>query len=160
MKIPVFNFPWTCWKCGKEIVVTYPTTEDVYKTEFRGYLAPTYSNTRKENLIGNLCPFCKAYQGNYFVWDDGIMGNAYELEEHLIGFFNKVFYCINCGKEIELDNEEDFFTKSHIYEDHLEIEELSSSDKEEERKQRIDVLDSSVVCQHCLEIERSKRSNI
>ena len=40
MKVPVFSFPWKCYKCAEEMKVTYPTTEYVYKTEFRGNLAP------------------------------------------------------------------------------------------------------------------------
>jgi len=151
MKIPIFSFPCNCWKCNKKMKVTYPTTEDVYKTELRGNLAPTYSNTRHEHLIGNLCPFCKAYQGNFFVMNNGFMGNAYELETYLVGFFSKELRCINCGKEIHSNNEEDLFTKVQIYESNLAVEELSSSETKEEHKQRSKCYGSYVLCKRCLE---------
>jgi hypothetical protein len=156
MKVPVFSFPWKCYKCAEEMRVTYPTTEDVYKTEFRGNLAPTFSNTRQENVIGNLCPNCKAYQGNYFVMDNGLMENAYQLEAYLVGFFEKKIKCLVCGKEIEHVNKENLFTKLQIYQDYIDLERLSPAEKEKACRVKIMASDSFSLCKDCYEIESTK----
>ena len=157
LRIPILSFPWTCWKCKKEMKVIYPTSEDVYETEFRGNLAPTYSKTQRKQVIGNLCPHCGGYQGNYFVWDDGLIEHAYELENYLVGFFEVKTACLVCGKDLEDNCWGDFFSKLNAYEDYHEVQNLNSSDKKKEIELRTERADSSWLCHSCHETESAKR---
>jgi hypothetical protein len=110
VKVPILNFPWNCWKCRKEMKVTYPISQAVYESQYRGNLAPTYSKTQQANVIGNLCPYCGAYQGNLFVWDECIIGNAYDLEDYVVGFLEIKVNCRVCGKKLEDVNGGDIFS--------------------------------------------------
>ena len=110
MRIPILSFPWTCYTCNKKMNVTYPTTKDVYRSEFRGNIAPTFSKTLQEDLIGNLCPACGAYQGNNYVLNSVFIEHNHELEKYLIGFIHIAFKCLICGKKVKEDPNEDLIS--------------------------------------------------
>ena len=107
MKIPIFSFPWSCYKCKNEMTVTYPFTEEVYDSKFRGNLAKTHCYTLQSDVIGNICPSCGAYQGNYFVWDECLIENAYDLKQFITGFMEVEVNCVICGKELIKENIDD-----------------------------------------------------
>ena len=107
LKRPILYIPWTCWKCHRKMKVTYPTTEDVYRTDFKGNLAPIYNKTEKENKFGNLCPNCRAYQGNFYV-QSILFENPYDMifiNTHSVGSFNIKINCMLCGNELHKDQE-------------------------------------------------------
>jgi hypothetical protein len=106
MKIPILRFHWNCYYCKKKMSLTFPTTLDVFQTEFKGNLAPTYSRTLEEDVIGNLCPNCGKYQGNTIVQNKIIIEYANELEKYIIGYFNLEMKCTNCGNEIQTNTDD------------------------------------------------------
>jgi hypothetical protein len=93
--------------------VTYPTSKDVYITEYKGNLEPTYSKTMQKNVVGNLCPDCGAYQGNYFVWDNGLVDHSYDLGNYVVGDFEIGVKCLVCGKGLEEFASDDHLSKLH-----------------------------------------------
>jgi hypothetical protein len=118
MQIPVFQFSWTCWKCNEEMTVTYPTDINVFNSEFRGNLARTYSKTLEEYVVGNICPICGAYQGNFFISNKFLIEYSYNLEEYFVGFIDLLkFRCIICEKIINVPSEKDKMDLSNINED-------------------------------------------
>jgi hypothetical protein len=107
MKIPVFQFPWLCWKCEKEMKVTYPIDENILATEFKGNLAWTYSKTMGKKVVGNLCPSCGKYQGNFFIWDKFFTEYACNLEDYFVDFIDlDLVRCILCRKQTYAPDEE------------------------------------------------------
>ncbi len=156
LRIPVLCFPWTCWKCHEEMRVTYPCSEDVYKTELRGNLAPTYSMTQRSDVIGNICPHCRAYQGNFFVWDDCIIGHAYDLKNYIVGYLDVKVNCLICKKTIDRASIKEDWDLLSFYEDYYNIQNLPPKNKEESYEARIEVLDPDWLCDSCLRIESEK----
>ena len=49
------------------MTVTYPTEINVLKSKFKGSLEGIFSKTLGENVVGNICPTCKAYQGVFLL---------------------------------------------------------------------------------------------
>ena len=88
------------------------------------------------------------------------MGNAYELESYLVGFFEKEIRCLVCGKENEHVDVKDLFTKLQIYQDVIDFEELSPSEKEDSRKEKIEALDPFSLCQQCCESGSEKAKQL
>jgi len=119
-KIPVFEFPWSCWRCHKKISVVYPIDKNVQNTSFGRGLKVVYSKTLGSHVIGNVCSYCGAYQGNFFVQDDAFMGNVYELNNFLLGFFDAEIHCGFCGKampnELLGNNSIDYVGRLNDYE--------------------------------------------
>ena len=133
MQIPILSFPWNCYICNKKMDVTYPTTKDVYQTEFRGNLAPTYSKTQEEDVIGNLCPNCGKYQGNFFVQMKLIAECGYELEEYVTGFFNLELKCTKCGNEL-VTYTDDVFSLLQDYQHYLDFQKSILNNEEENER--------------------------
>jgi len=76
-----------CWKCGKEtpvvwtphsVVGEFSIDPDSFKelpkriSEIYPFFKLTYSKTMEENVYGNLCVNCGAYQGNWFVREESL----------------------------------------------------------------------------------------
>ena len=158
MRIPVLCFSWTCYKCNEEMKVTYPCSEDVYKTELRGNLAPTYSQTQRSDVIGNICPHCRAYQGNFFVWNNCIIGHAYDLKNYIVGYPDVKVSCLICKKMIDKSSIKEDWELLSFYEDYLNIQNLTSKDKEEAYEAIIEEVDPNWFCYSCLRIELEKRT--
>ena len=119
MKVPIFNFPWECWKCKKKMVVTYPITEDVLNSSCKGNLALTYSNPQRMTVVGNLCPHCGIYQGNTYVRFKVIPAGAfYPLEKYLVGFANIPIKCAKCDKVDDAENDS-YSMRLNYYENYL-----------------------------------------
>ena len=104
---PVYEFDMDCYKCGKKFKVYYP--EEI---AFEMYDIPTlkevFSRTQNSKTIGNVCPHCYAYTGNYFVYDefrDSVLAEANDdervFERHAI-----YVHAFNDGEYHSLINEE------------------------------------------------------
>ncbi len=131
--------------------VTYPFSKLVYKSDFRGNLAETYSKIQQSEVIGNLCPYCRAYQGNWFVEDDGLMENAYDLEKFVVGFIEIKVSCLACGKELTDEYlGKELFDRVEPSRDYLEAEELYPEEKRDFYKYRIENLVPFWFCETCL----------
>ena len=50
------------------------------------FLKKVYSNTRQEQVIGNTCPHCKNYIGNWFVRDE-FLGALYQGNKYVVDQF-------------------------------------------------------------------------
>ncbi|OYT59552.1 hypothetical protein B6U81_05945, partial [Thermoplasmatales archaeon ex4484_30] len=88
VEIEVWMWHKKCYKCGKEtpVVWTSPNTivgefnvdpnsfEELPKkiSDIYPFFKLTYSNTMKENIYGNVCINCGAYQGNWFVLEESL----------------------------------------------------------------------------------------
>jgi|GEM_PF-3115823 hypothetical protein len=95
--------------------VTYPTTEDVLNTCWKGNLALTYSNPQRKTVVGNLCPYCGVYQGNTYVRFQVIPAGAfYPLEKYLVAYFDIPVKCMKCGR-IDDGMEDSLFMKLNFY---------------------------------------------
>ena len=129
--------------------VTYPMTEDVYASEFRGNLAPIKTIFENHNF-GNICPVCKSYQGAHFVWMEFANNFSYDLEKYLIGYFEIKVNCLICGKPLE-DSSTDIHTMLSLYEDYHYVEHSEDEDKEEALDDRKVQLDPAWVCTPCIE---------
>jgi hypothetical protein len=140
--------------------VTYPFSEDVLKTEFRGNLAQTYSKTQKSDVIGNICPHCGAYQGNYFVWDDCIIGHAYDLKNYIVSYLDVKVNCFICQKNFDKSSIKEDWELLSFYEDYLNIQNLTSKNKEKAYEAIIENVDPYWLCDSCLGIESEKRRKI
>ena len=139
--------------------VTYPFYEEVYSSKFRGTLSPTYSNTMQKHVIGNLCPHCEAYQGNWFVRDDGLMGNAYELLDHIAGSIELTINCMFCGNELpENTFDEDLFNDLDRLYDYLVVENFSPQERKTTYKKRLKEGCYFWLCNSCSEIQVKKRA--
>ena len=102
---PVYEFSMKCYKCGKKTIVYYP--ED---TAYHHFDIPTldilYSNTQKDNTIGNKCSHCGAYQGNWFVHNE-FVHEMYDEDTNLILYpagvkeLNPI--CARCGKKVDYE---------------------------------------------------------
>jgi len=85
-----------CWKCGEETPVVWISPYSVVGgfnvdpnsfrelpkriSEIYPFFKLTYSKTMGENVYGNVCVNCGAYQGNWFVWKE-LLEIAYEPDE-------------------------------------------------------------------------------
>jgi hypothetical protein len=75
MKIPIYHYKDKCWRCKKEIDIYYPEGL-AFKHCIGSIKKKTYSKTQGGTTIGNICPLCNSYQGNWFV------------QEHFLGECN------------------------------------------------------------------------
>lgn len=79
-EIPIYKWSHNCWKCGKETdIVTYDivflynhSIGDIEKLDrmlidIYPFVKMVYSKTQRQNVIGNTCIHCGAYQGNFFI---------------------------------------------------------------------------------------------
>jgi hypothetical protein len=109
LKVPIFNFPWQCWKCKKKMIVTYPITEDVLNSIYKGNLALTYSNPQKKTVVGNVCPNCGVYPED-----------AYSpSQKYFVGFIDVAIKCKQCGKDVQDYSTNDIFRLFNY--EHLDV---------------------------------------
>jgi len=114
MKIPIYHYKRKCWSCKKEIDIYYPDGL-AYKYNL-GNMMEINSQTRDGKTIGNVCPYCKAYQESGFVWKHFVeVSNDSNLGDSCIWVEGNL-KCKECGEDIdyEIDKEEssdiiDFF---------------------------------------------------
>ena len=153
MRIPVLNFPWTCYICKRQMKVTYPLSEEVYKSDLKGNLGPTFSHTRQERLFGNRCPYCGGYQGNFYVENSFVVEFSQDLANYAVGFIDIKIQCLICGKELEEqkavedDSSWDLFSRLCSYNEYLGLKNCGPEFKQEEMKQYIEA--GTQICQSC-----------
>jgi hypothetical protein len=96
-KIPIYKYKKVCWKCGKETtIITYSVDcgssrvigdiKDLDEKLMRIYpfIRETYSKTRDERYVANLCEFCDALQGQWFIHEDLIVCFSQEGEMDIV----------------------------------------------------------------------------
>jgi hypothetical protein len=99
-----------CYKCGNSMKVCYIKINEDYKSpsEFdeeeinfaksKGVLLEAcFSKTRNEKYLANVCPNCRAFVGDWFLFDDNIIENMYDEN---IPKYDMGFYCDECKKGI------------------------------------------------------------
>jgi competence CoiA-like predicted nuclease len=94
----VYQFQIQCWKCNKQIDVvwegvlrgtSYIDSSPPELSPKYPYLKEVYSKTMEKNVIGNTCPYCRAYQGNFFMRST-FLSYLYEKNKKVIdSFVNK-----------------------------------------------------------------------
>ena len=94
-EVPIYKWKEHCYKCGEEtprvsynLIISYNNkigdiaSIDRLLEEKYEFVEKIWSNTRRENVYGNVCKHCGAYQGNFFIVeemllleDEGIIDN-------------------------------------------------------------------------------------
>jgi hypothetical protein len=101
----------TCYKCGKPMKICYisinngnngfiyPSGFDENEINFAKAQGVTlemrFSKTANEKYLANICPNCRAFIGDWFLFDDYILENMYEKN---IPKYNMGYYCEECKK--------------------------------------------------------------
>ena len=105
MKIPIYHYKNKCYRCGKEIDVYYP--EEIAYAHGIGNVKETYSKTKGEKTKGNVCPYCNAYQGNWFVWENFLeVCNDSDIGKSCV-WVDVNRKCSQCNNPIDYEMEED-----------------------------------------------------
>lgn len=96
-KIPIYEYKNRCWKCGKDTtIITYWINcgssrvigdikkLDEYLMKLYPFIGEAFSKTRDERYIANLCEFCNALQGQWFVHEELIDCSSQDGEMKIV----------------------------------------------------------------------------
>ncbi|GAB7093442.1 hypothetical protein JCM30237_05940 [Halolamina litorea] len=117
--IEIWRYETGCWKCSTDIPVVYPrglggfgggTWEpagSILVDKDYCNVERTYSKTQGQEVYGNICPSCGAYQGNHFIHEqvfDSVA--AYQSwdrareDYEVIDIVEVPYPCQDCGTEL------------------------------------------------------------
>ena len=104
----IYELPMKCYKCGKEILVYYPEDVANYHFDIPTLKENIYSRTQGRNTVGNICPHCGTYIGNWHVQNRYIELASTEGEEKNLIFYPEGILdnnpdCAKCGISIDYD---------------------------------------------------------
>jgi hypothetical protein len=101
MKIPIYHYTDKCLRCKKEIDVYYP--EELAFRYGIGHVEKTSRITQGGKTIGNVCPYCKAYQDHWFVKHSFIVRcNDSNLGDSCV-WVDEDLKCENCGASLDYE---------------------------------------------------------
>jgi hypothetical protein len=97
-----------CYRCGNLMKICYIKINDDFKkpSEFNNdelnfakskdvLLERRFSKTKNEKYIANVCPNCRSFVGDWFLFDDYILENMYDEN---IPKYDMGYYCDLCNK--------------------------------------------------------------
>jgi hypothetical protein len=101
MKLPIYHYRDKCLRRKKEIDLCYP--EELAFRHGIGNVEETFRNTQGRKIIGNVCPYCNAFQDHWFVEHSFILRcNDSNLGDSCV-WVDEDLKCDTCGASLDYE---------------------------------------------------------
>jgi hypothetical protein len=101
MKIPIYHFNAKCCSCKKEIDIYYPE-RFAYKHGL-GYVRKRNSKIQSGKTIGNICPYCDSFQGNWIISERLLEVSHNSNIRNSCVWVDEDLKCSKCGADIDYE---------------------------------------------------------